>query len=188
MSASATMWPPSCHAALLWSTPTPRTSQSLTKETGWSDGDQRDGGKKAALATKDKRVQVPPLPKPPHSTPRHQRVLSTLERSETSLLPTFPLSSFFISSYLRLVVVCVRRRSSPSPSSVSLVFQEKFLHSFFSALPRDLVSAGFLVMKSPMFTIVIHENNFFEEPRVFVSYLYVDVKKKGKKIKKNTRN
>lgn len=51
--------------------------------------------------------------------------------------------------YLCLVVVCVRRRISTSPSSVFLVFQEKFLHSFFSALPHDLVSSGFLVMKSP---------------------------------------
>lgn len=50
-----------------------------------------------------------------------------------------------------------------------------FLHSFFSALPLDFFSAGFPVMKSPMFTIVLHENNFFEEPLVFVSFLYVDV-------------
>lgn len=39
-------------------------------------------------------------------------------------------------------------------------------------------------MKSPMFTIVIHEKNFFEEPLVFVSYLQVDVKKN----KKNEEN
>lgn len=123
-----------------------------------------------------------PLPSPTlYSTPRHQRILSTPERRET-LLPTFPLSSFFISSYLCLVVVCVRRRIS---TSVFLVFQKNFLHSLFSALPHNLVSAGFPVMKSPMFTLVIiHENNFFEEPLAFVSYLYVNVKKKKKEKKK----
>lgn len=35
-------------------------------------------------------------------------------------------------------------------------------------------------MKSLMFTIGIHEDNFFEEPLVFVSYLYLDVGEKQK--------
>jgi len=48
------------------------------------------------------------------------------------------------------------------------------IHSFLH-YHTTFVSAGFPVMKSPMFTIVIHENNSFEEPLVFVSYLYVNV-------------
>lgn len=126
------------------------------------------------MAGDDEHVQVLPLPskkkekeKSLHSTPRHQQVLSTLERTETWLFPTFSLSSFFISSYLCLVVVCVQRRVFTSPSSVFLVFQV-FLHSFFSSQPHNLVSAGFLVMKSPMFTIVIQENNFFLKNHSFL--------------------
>lgn len=43
-------------------------------------------------------------------------------------------------------------------------------------------------MKSLMFTIGIHEDNFFEEPLVFVSYLYLDVGKKTKTKKKFEKN
>lgn len=41
-------------------------------------------------------------------------------------------------------------------------------------------------MKSLMFTIGIHEDNFFEEPLVFVSYLYLDVGEKQRRNLKRT--
>ena len=58
-SESATMWPPSCRAALLWSTPTPRTSPSLTKETGWSDGGQGDRKKRQRWKEKTNMFRCP---------------------------------------------------------------------------------------------------------------------------------
>lgn len=123
MSELATTWPPSCHAALLWSTLTPRMSLSLMKETGWNDGGQVDVGGSSG----GRRGQTcSAAPQTLHSTPRHQTLLSTGKRKETLLLPSFPLSSSFISSYRCLVVICVWRRVSTSPSPVSLVFQDKF--------------------------------------------------------------
>lgn len=97
---------------------------------------------------------------------------TSTSKNRNTVTTTFPLSFFFfvvyILSYVCLVVVCVQWRDSTSPLSVFLVFQESFFSlslSFFEFillhLPRDFVSAGFLVMKSLMFTIGIHEDNFF---------------------------
>lgn len=105
-------WPPSCHAASPWSTLTPRTSPSSMKETGWSDVDGRDVKKRKRKKKKQRwwqRTNVfrcPPNPQTLHSTPRHQRVLSTLGRIQTSLSPTFPLSSFFFFFYLVISLSC----------------------------------------------------------------------------------
>lgn len=123
MSGSVTMWPPSSRAASPWSTPTPRTSPSLTKETGWNEGGE--GKKEAALAAEDKRVQVTIPPPTPNLA---------IKEEKRRYGPLFPPSGFFISSYLCLVVVCVRWRVSTSPSSVFLVFQEKFLFCIRSFL------------------------------------------------------
>lgn len=117
-SGSVTTWPPSCRAASPWSTPTPRTSPSLTKETGWNEGGE--GEEKAAA--EDKRVQVTIPPPTPNLA---------IKEEKRRYRPLFPLSGFFISSYLCLVVVCVQWRVSTSPSSVFLVFQEKFFSFAF---------------------------------------------------------
>lgn len=82
-----------------------------------------------------------------------------------------------------LHVAVVGLSSVPRVVFLSLFFLFILLH-----LPRDFVSAGFLVMKSLMFTIGIHEDNFFEEPLVFVSYLYLDVEKKKPQTKKFEKN
>lgn len=152
--------PPSCHAASLWSTPTLRTSPSSTKETGWSNDDWKESKRRIA-GNRGQRCSGAPIPKScsPHLAINESLLLWT--KARTSSLPTFPPSSFFfffsISSYLCLVVVCVRRGISVLFLSVSSVSKRSFLQSVFSALPHDLVSDGFLVMKSPMFTIVIHK-------------------------------
>lgn len=59
MSESGTMWPPSSHGELLWSTLTRRMSRSLMKGIGWND--RGHWGKKESLWwLLIKRVQVPP--------------------------------------------------------------------------------------------------------------------------------
>ncbi|CAJ1078434.1 Hypothetical predicted protein [Xyrichtys novacula] len=109
-----------------------------------------------------------PAPSTLHSTPCHQRLPSSKEEAQTLLWPTFPSCRAF---FICLVVVCVRRRTSMSPSSVSVVFCiHPFLHYHMT-----LFSDGFLVMKFSMFTVGIHENNIDEEPLVSVSYMYVYV-------------
>lgn len=120
--------------------------------------------KEGSLATEDKDVQVPPSPNPAvHTLPSKSPSYSGQKR-EHRRYPLFLRQAFFfflISSYLCLVVVCVRRGISVLFLSVSSVSKRSFLQSVSSALPHDLVSAGFLVMKSPMFTIVIHKKKTF---------------------------
>lgn len=120
-------WPPSCHAASPWSTPTPRTSPSSTKETGWSDDDQGES-KRSSAGSRGQTCSGAPHPKALQSTPRHQRVLPTLDKSENTVVAHFSsVELFFISSYLCLVVVCVWRGISTSSLSVSLVSPREVL-------------------------------------------------------------
>lgn len=103
-----------------------------------------------------------------HSTPRHQTLLSTGERRGTTTLSTFPLSSSFISSYRCLVVICVSG-GEPLIALICLSSVPRDVHYIrpFSALPQKPGSAGFLMLKSPLFTINIQEK-FFEENFVFI--------------------
>lgn len=68
-SAWATTWPPSCHAASQWSTPTRRTSLSSTRATGWSDrpsgGRERKRKKMQQQRTNMFRCSPPSLPPQP---------------------------------------------------------------------------------------------------------------------------
>ena len=182
----ATTWPPSCPGASRWSTPTPRTSPSSTKETGWSDGRQRDGGKnkiKAAVAGEDKLVQVHPPPEALHPTPRHQSPHHSGRRG-TSLLPQLPpppIEVFYLVISLVSSWIVLGGQSPHRPLVRLLVFQQRFfLHSFISAL-QDLFSAGFLLMKSPMFTIVIHDFLFFWRTTCFY---FLSVHRYKKKMEK----
>lgn len=120
---------------------------------------------------------------------------TSTSKNRNTVTTTFPLSFFFVCLYL---VICLSRcglcsveglhvavvglSSVPRVVFLSLSFSEFILLH----LPRDFVSAGFLVMKSLMFTIGIHEDNFFEEPLVFVSYLYLDVGEKQRRNLKRT--
>lgn len=156
------MWPPSCHAASPWNTPTPRTSPSLTKETGWNDGGEGENRRNTG------RMEVPHPPAVSHPCTPHLDIKEPKHRYDHLSSLFFFFFVVYILSYVCLVVVCVQWRDSTSPLSVFLVFQESFFSlslSFFEFillhLPRDFVSAGFLVMKSLMFTIGIHEDNFF---------------------------
>lgn len=112
MSELATTWQPSCHAALLWSTLTLRMSLSLMKETGWNDGSHVDGGV-AAMAGEDCIAAAQTL----HSTPHHQTLLSNGKRNI--------VVAHFSSLKLFYLIISLSR-CDLSPSSVSLVFQEKF--------------------------------------------------------------
>lgn len=159
-------WPPSCHAASLWSTLTPRTSPSLTKETGWSDGDQAE----------DKCVQVPPYNPALHTSPSESPFCSG--KRQNIVVAHFSSVALFFFFYLSRCGLCSKENLHVTLVCLSSVPRELFEY-ILCALPHILVSSGFLVMKSPMFSIVIHENIFFEKPLVFVSYLYVDVKKKN---------
>lgn len=158
-SGSATTWPPSCRGASLWSTPTQRTSPSLTKETGWSDVGREDGEKKGQNCS-GATPQNPAL----HTSPSESLLLRKEEERR---------GGFFLLS--RVSLWFVFGGQSPHHPCPSFQCSKRGYFAFvlfFSALPRDFVSAGFLMMKS-MFTIVIH--NFFEEPLVFISYLYIDI-------------
>lgn len=173
------MWPPSCHAASPWNTPTLRTSPSLTKETGWNDGGEGENRRNTG------RMEVPHPPAVSHPCTPHLDIKEPKHRYDH----LSSLSFFFFCLYL---VICLSRCGLCSVEGLhvavvglSSVPRVVFLSlSFFEFillhLPRDFVSAGFLVMKSLMFTIGIHEDNFFEEPLVFVSYLYLDVGEKQK--------
>lgn len=127
MNVLATTWPPSCRAASPWSTPTPRTSPSLMKETGWSEDDQGE----------DKQSSGVPHRQTLQSTPLCQKVLPSLvgkKKKKKGNIIVAHFSSvklFFISSYLCLVVVCVRRGISTSSLCVSLI-------STREAVPFDL--------------------------------------------------
>lgn len=115
---------------------------------------------------------------------------TSTSKNRNTVTTTFPLSLFFF--FCLYLVICLSRCGLCSVEGLhvavvglSSVPRVVFLSlSFFEFillhLPRDFVSAGFLVMKSLMFTIGIHEDNFFEEPLVFVSYLYLDVGEKQK--------
>lgn len=125
-------WPRSSRAASQWSTPTPRTSPSSTRETGWSDDDH-----KAASAAEGKKT-CSGAPPPPQTSP----ALHTSPSKESFLLwreakhrccPLLLCRAFFISSYLCLVVVRVLRGISTSSSSVSPASPREVLFFFFFA-------------------------------------------------------
>lgn len=139
------MWPPSCHAASQWSTLTPRTSPSLTRETGWSDDVMELGVKKNSF---DGRGQMcsgapPPLPFPKKlCTPPSAIKESSLFWREAKHRrgPLFLCGFFF---YLVISLSCCSLCLEENLHVVLVClscFQEKFLHSFFSARPHHLFS------------------------------------------------
>lgn len=129
--------------------------------------------KEGSLAAEDRDVQVPPSPNPAvHTLPSKSPSYSGQKREHRRY--PLPPSSFFFFFYLVISLsgCCLCSEGNLTLFlSVSSVSKRSFLQSVSSALPHDLVSAGFLVMKSPMFTIVIHKKNFYEEPLAYVSYL-----------------
>lgn len=108
----AMTWPPSCHAASPWSTPTPRTSPSSTKETGWSDDDQGES-KRSSAGSRGQTCSGAPHPKALQSTPRHQRVLPTLDKSENTVVAHFSSVELFLSHHICVSLLFVFGGESP---------------------------------------------------------------------------
>lgn len=136
------MWPPSCHAASPWNTPTPRTSPSLTKETGWNDGGEGENRRNTG------RMEVPHPPAVSHPCTPHLDIKEPKHRYD-HLSSLFFFFFVYILSYVCLVVVCVQWRDSTSPLSVFLVFQESFfsLSLFFrihSSAPTTRLCFGWI--------------------------------------------
>lgn len=77
----AMTWPPSCHAASPWSTLTPRTSPSSTKETGWSDDDQGES-KRSSAGSRGQTCSGAPHPQ-------------TLDKSENTVVTHFSSVELF---------------------------------------------------------------------------------------------
>lgn len=111
MNVLATTWPPSCRAASPWSTPTPRTSPSLMKETGWSDDDQgesKHGGKRQRWQQRTNKVQVSPIVKlcSPHLSVKKSFLLWWKKKKwKHHCCPLFLSETFF---YLVISLSCRR--------------------------------------------------------------------------------
>lgn len=90
------MWPPSCHAASPWNTPTPRTSPSLTKETGWNDGGEGENRRNTG------RMEVPHPPAVSHPCTPHLDIKEPKHRYDH-------LSSLFLVFFCLYLVICLSR-------------------------------------------------------------------------------
>lgn len=90
------MWPPSCHAASPWNTPTPRTSPSLTKETGWNDGGEGENRRNTG------RMEVPHPPAVSHPCTPHLDIKEPKHRYDH-------LSSLFFVFFCLYLVICLSR-------------------------------------------------------------------------------
>ena len=135
---SAMTWPPSCHAASLWSTPTPRTNPSLTKETGWSDLGKIEGGRKCGKGNRERTRSGAPIPKPLRSTARPPGPANSGEKQKHRWSPTIPLLSLFLYHQISISLwFYLQWGISTSSSSVSLVWSFNFF-----CTTNDLVSAG----------------------------------------------
>lgn len=153
-SASATTWPPSFPVASPWSTPTPRTSPSSTKATGWSDVCQEE----EEAAPQSRREEKHPA---------------------ANFSAVRLLSFFFLSRHISVLsCLCWEENLHAAPlsffrkCSIRLFAFILFLHDHTHT---HLVSVGFLVMKSPPPHIVIHEKRLSLKDHLFVSYLCVNV-------------
>lgn len=135
-SAWATTWPPSSHVASPWSTPTPRTSPSLTRATGWSDRPPRGRESENKLWRQQQRTNMfrcPPVPPQPCGS-RHAISPSCCGQKKTekkkTLLRTFPPRRILFfrkkkkeeksTISLCLVVVCVLEGKSLRRACLSL--------------------------------------------------------------------
>lgn len=153
-------------------------SLSLTKETGWSDGGQGDGKKKSRGGRRGQICSGAPHhhPNPALHTSPSKSLLDSRKKRNIVVAHFSSVKLYDLVISLSRCGLCSEGSLHIALVRLSSVPREVFcIHSFLHN--HDLVSVGFLVMKSLMFTIVTHENNFFKEPLVFVSYLYIDIKK-----------
>lgn len=124
------------------------------------------------MAGDDEHVQVlPPRSKKKkpalHTSPSTSPFYSGKKRNMV-VSHFFSVELFYLVISLSCCGLCSEESLHVALVRLSSVPRQVFLHSFFSSQPHDLVSAGFLVMKSPMFTIVIQENNFFLKNHLFL--------------------